>query len=45
MAMPNIGLEPDLMAPACKNAYDYIMNIPSEFDYPEVCVLIKFFSS
>jgi len=36
LAISNIGLEPDLMASTCKESYDYIMNIPSDFDYPQI---------
>ena len=36
MAMSTIGLEPENMCKGSKLAYDYVTNIPAEFDYPQV---------
>lgn len=40
MAMVNIGLEPENMSKPSRAAYDYMTNIPSEFDFPQVCSII-----
>ena len=36
MAMPTIGLEPSSMCKEARAAYDYVTNIPSDFEYPQV---------
>ena len=39
MAMVNIGLEPENMSKQSRVAYDYMTNIPSEFDFPQVIAI------
>lgn len=36
VAIENIGLEPESMNGTGKTAYDYMLNIPAEFEYPQI---------